>query len=160
MGVTVIAALFLLGGCGSSDGDDSSAVNRQVGWVGDASRLCSQAFYHREHMPPVHIATYDKVVPQMARNERTLATRLGDLATSRRDAESIDRLARLLIQQSHQADAAVRTFGAYPYGAHGRVPQYEAHVQAAQRLDDEIGVVARALGANSCANTPLRSEAL
>lgn len=158
LGIALLTALAILGGCGSSM--DSSTANRQTGWVGAASHLCRQALFHREQMPAVHISSYDQVVPKMARNERALAKKLEGLKASRQEVKSIARLVALLVRQSHQADAAVRTFGAHPLGPHGRVPQYEAHVRSAQSLDDKIAAVARVLGVRSCAHTPLRSSAL
>jgi hypothetical protein len=159
-GVALIAALGAFAGCGSSADSSSSTVAHPATWFEEADRICSQALFHREHMPPIRIATYDDVVPTMAQNERALARTLAGLDASKSEEQSIGRLVRLMVEQSRETDAAVATFGAHPFGANGRVPQHEAHVRRAQGLDGAIASVAQSLKANACAHTPVRTEYL
>jgi hypothetical protein len=109
-------------------------------------------------MPPVYITTYEEVVPVMARNERTLAKRLGSLQAPGVDRPSIERLTGLLDRQADQVDAA--SFRYTHLGKAGDYEAYKRHVQRARGFDRVIERAAKSLGANACTAPPVRTKYL
>lgn len=147
--VAVVGAVGLLAALGGS----SEGTARE--WLSRVDRLCDEAADRLGRMPPVHIATYDDVVPTMAESERALALELGALQVPAQERPAVGRLVSLLDRQADQVDGAART-----YGAEGGFAAYKQHLRRVYVLDKEIDEAARSLGAGACARPVIRSRYL
>jgi hypothetical protein len=145
-----------LSGCGSgATGSGSSGAAHHLSWASEANRLCRATLLQRERLGRVLITTYDKVVGQMVRNERLLATRLRALEVPKREKTAAKRLIRLLDRQARETSGAMKA-----YGVAGQFLAYEAHVRSAQRLTRTIALIAKSSGVDACAQTPIRTHYL
>lgn len=151
--IAAVAGIGLgVGGCGT--GESSSKAHADE--VRQANRLCDQAIERLERMPPVYIATYGRVVPAIARNERALARKLIALEVRGEDESSFERLADLMTQQASEVDGAAAAYA----GKEVRLAAYERHVRQAQRLNGKIEIAAKELGARACTRPPVRTRYL
>jgi hypothetical protein len=156
--VAALAAAAIVVGCGSSENAAPSESSAPAGTVPQAGAhraelVCSQAVERLKRIPPVHISTYFEVVPRIVRNERALARQLEAVAASVGGRSQIRRLATLFDRQAKEIGGALDSYGASQ-------AIYERQIRRIRGLDEEIGKVARAIGAKDCARAPSRSQYL
>lgn len=153
--IAVVAAAVVVGLVAISSGSDDDGSPSEL--VLQADRLCEKATARLKKIPPVYLSTYVEVVPTIARNERALARGLAALeALESEDRAAVERLARLVGRQAKEVGAANATYA----GDDFNLAAHDRHVRVSQRLDREIGVLARDLGARACVHPPSRARYL